>query len=149
MTSYFDKAFFAFVSLRSFLWLRSSMKVSLASYFDEGFFGFIFWRSFLWLHILMKVSLASYFDESFFGFVFWWMLHTLTSYFNDGLIFSLENGGFTPDFIFWRSFLWLHILTNLSLTSYFDEGLFGFVFWWRLLWVHILMNASHFNFVFQ
>jgi hypothetical protein len=149
LPSYFDEAFFDFVFRRMPLWLRILTKSSLGSYFDEAFFGFIFWQSFLWLRILTKVSLALYFDEGSFGFLFWWMLHTLTSYCNEGFIFSLKNEGFTLDFVFWWSFLCLRILMKLSLTSYFNEGLFGFIFWRRLLSVHILTNASHFDFVFQ
>jgi hypothetical protein len=102
----------------------------------------------------MKDSqLTSHFDEGFFGFIFWRRLHTLTSYFDEGYIFSLKNNGFTTNFIFWRRFLWLCILTKAShfdsvfwrrlhfllrkmqasqLTLYFDEDFFSFVFWWRL-----------------
>jgi hypothetical protein len=69
---------------------------------------------------------------SHFDFVLWQRF----SYF----LFFLKNEGFTLDFVFWWRFLWLHILTKVSLASYFDEGF--------LLWLHILTKASHFDFVF-
>jgi hypothetical protein len=117
--------------------------LTLALYFDEYFL--------LWLHILMNAS--------YFGFIFWWMFHTLTSYFDEGFIFCLKNEGFTPDFVFWRSFLclcilmketlWLPIWTKVSLTSYFDEG---FTLWlcisMKVLFLLWKMKASHFEFVF-
>jgi hypothetical protein len=34
------------------------------------------------------------------------------------------------------------------LTSYFDEGFFGFIFWRRFHWLRILMKASYFGFIF-
>jgi hypothetical protein len=37
----------------------------------------------------------------------------------------------------------------LHLTSYFDEGFFGFVSWWRFLWLCISRKASHFDFIFR
>jgi hypothetical protein len=60
--------------------------------------------------------MTSYFHEGFFGFIFGEGF-TL-SYFDEGFIFSLKNEGFTPDFIFWRRFLWFRILTKTS-NSYF------------------------------
>jgi hypothetical protein len=146
---YFDEGFFGFIFWwtlhtltssfnKGFIFSLKTKASHVTSYFDKAFFGFIFWWSFLWLRISTKVFLASYFDKGFFGFVFWWTLHTLTSYFNKGFIFCLKNEGCTNDFVFWWSFLCLRILMKLSLTSYFDEGLFGFVFWQSFLWLHIL-----------
>jgi hypothetical protein len=154
---YFDEGFFGFIFWwtlhtltssfnKGFIFSLKTKASHVTSYFDKAFFGFIFWWSFLWLRISTKVSLASYFDKGFFGFVFWWTLHTLTLYFNKGFIFCLKNEGCTNDFVFWWSFLCLRILMKLSLTSYFDEGLFGFVFWQSFLWLHILTKLF-FHFV--
>jgi hypothetical protein len=91
----------------------------------------------------MKGSLASYFDEGLLhGFVFWWRLHTLTSYFDDGLaIFCFFSGK-------WRLQTWLRILSKASMASYFDKG---FLLWIHILtktshWLHILMKFSYFSF---
>jgi hypothetical protein len=110
------------------------------------------WMLHTWLRILTKVSLASYFDECFFNFIFWRRLHTLTSYFDDGFIFSLKNEGFTPDFVYWWRFFWLHILMKASHFEFVFQWRFhyffsfslknepftpDFVFWWRFIWLRI------------
>jgi hypothetical protein len=136
---YFDEGFIFSLKNEGFTtWLCILTKASLASFFDEGFvfslknegftLDFIFWWMFCFffekwrfhtrLRILTKVSLTSYFDE---GFLLWLCILMMAYLF---FHFFRENEGFTPDFIFWRRFLWLHILMK---SSYF-----GFVFWWRL-----------------
>jgi hypothetical protein len=151
LTSYFNEGFIFslkkecftpnFVFWQRFLWLRILTK---ASHFDFIFrwrfsYFFIFFskkRLHNWLHVLMKVSLASYFDD----FIIQRRIHTLTSYFDEGLIFSLK-------------------MKASHLTSHFDEGFIfslkneGFIhnfnFLWRFLWLRILMKALHFDFIFR
>jgi hypothetical protein len=141
LTLYFDEVSLFFIF---FLWKMKPSHLTL--YFYEGFFDFVFWWMLLtlalnfgggfllWLRILSK---ASHFD-----FVFRWRF----SYF----LFSLKNKNITPNFVFWRRFLWLRILMKAhTLTSYFDEGFIFFSEKWRLhTWLRILTKASHFDFVF-
>jgi hypothetical protein len=137
LTSYFDEAIFAlafwrrqhfdFVFRQRFLWLCILTK---ASHFDFMFwwrscFFSEKWRLHTWLCILTKVSLGSYFDKG----------NTLTSYFEEGFVFSLKNEGFL---------LLLRISMKVSLASYFDEGFFGFVFWWRQYFDFIFRWRFHF-----
>jgi hypothetical protein len=98
---------------------------------------------------ILGFILGRRFGPFLFCFFLWKMKAShLTSYFDEGFVFSLKNEGFARDFVFWRRFLWLH---NLMKASYF-----GFVFWWRLLtlasyfdkgftlWLRTVTNVSFF-----